>query len=118
MSLNWNWKDKIGEMDVVSYRDTSIITLNIYKCNGLAVILNEFKDKEGVEKYTMWGFFADKEHMLNCLGLKKGYTENIYASDVIELRMIKCKEQETMFQAFARASWNKDLTMKILKTPF
>lgn len=117
MSLNWNWKDKIGEMKIRDWKDeNNSFTVNIYKCNGLAVFLYEFND-DGVEKYTMWGFFADKEHMKNCLGLNKG-TENIYSREILELRMSKCKEQETMFQAFSIAQFEQDISLIIQKCPF
>lgn len=111
--LNWNWKNKIGELDIVSYGKK--FTVNLYRCNGLIAMIYEFDD-EGVEKYTMYNFWSDKSHMMNCLGLSKGYKENIHDNQFIELRMIHCKEQEVIYSAISKAYWSNDITLRIIKS--
>jgi len=82
MALQWYWDKKVGEavFDNVYLSDpTKELTINLYEGNALLIMINEYKDKEtGKDMYDMFGFFCDKQHMNNCLGLTKGH-ENIYA---------------------------------------
>lgn len=75
--LTWNWSDKIGEVEEVYINGEgkkTVGTTSIYAGNCFAVLIVENPD----DTYVVTGFFNDKEHMKNCLGLSKGYTENIY----------------------------------------
>lgn len=65
--LLWNWDEKCGEMKMGEH------SVNLYEGNALMFMI-----KEEAEKYQIWGFFADKEHAKNRLGLNKGH-ENAYA---------------------------------------
>ena len=69
--LLWSWKDKCGEMKMGDH------SVNLYEGNALMIMISEWTE-EGSEKYQVCGFFGDKEHAKNCLGLNKGH-ENIYA---------------------------------------
>lgn len=83
MALNWNWNNKIGELEIESYGKKHVI--NIYKGNALAIFINEWTSDDGVEKYTMYNFFCDKEHFKNCA---KDKTWN-YAEDWRKIRMFE-----------------------------
>ena len=90
--LTWNWKNKIGTWTEVQKERE--FKFNIYKCNGLAVIIYEFKE-DGKEKYNVHSFFTDLTHLKNCLGLNKGY-DNIFATnlrkiEIYEDSIFRCK---------------------------
>ena len=70
--LVWSWDEKCGELKYGNY------TSNLYEGNALMIMISEWTNDEGIDQYQVWGFFADKEHAKNCLGLSKGH-ENIYA---------------------------------------
>lgn len=82
MAVTWNWNHKIGE---ITYEGTNgvYIVNNIYAGgNSLAVVLNEYKDRETEEDcYTLAFFFCDKEHAKRCLGLAGKDSENIFGGD-------------------------------------
>lgn len=69
--LCWTWDSKCGEMEYGNY------TTNLYEGNALMIMISEWTNDDGVDQYQVSGFFADKEHAKNCLGLSKGH-ENIY----------------------------------------
>lgn len=78
MALHWNWKEKCGTV-LVSWYDGNderrTGDLSMYQGNAELIFL-----WENVETFTMFSFWADREHMKNCLGLTKG-NSNIYADD-------------------------------------
>lgn len=115
MSLNWEWNEKCGEITLEQYRndlgETKKFPLTLYKGNAFLIMLHEFKDEEsGEDMYNMAGFFLDKEHAKNCLGLnkKRGYGDNIYQTDyqrISKLRINKNKYPYTkdLVQMFVQA---------------
>ena len=60
MALNWSWDNKIGELLI--NQDGREFTISIYQGNALAIFISEFTNKEGVEQYSIYNFFCDKEH--------------------------------------------------------
>lgn len=116
MSLNWEWNEKCGEITLEQYRhdigEMKQFPITLYKGNAFLIMLHEYKDEEsGEDMYNMFGFFLDKDHAKNCLGLnkKRGYGNNIYQTDyqkITKLRINKAKypywkDLVTMFaQAF------------------
>ena len=64
MALNWNWNDKIGEL--VIEQNGKEFKIGIYQGNALAIFVDEFTDENGVESYTVYNFFCDKEHFRRC----------------------------------------------------
>lgn len=70
--LVWSWNEKCGELKYGEY------TSNLYEGNALMIMISEWTNDDGVDQYQVSGFFGDKEHAKNCLGLSKGH-ENIYA---------------------------------------
>ena len=83
--LEWNWDKKCGEATFWQERDGEKheYTLSLYKGNACLIMLYEYEE-DGKEMYNMHSFWADKQHMKNCLGLNKkgGYTENIYEDGI------------------------------------
>ena len=74
MAIRWDFKEKCGQ--VVDH-DGNVH--NWYEGNALMVITNEWKEGDS-ELYSMWCFFADKDHLKNCCGLTKGH-ENIFEGE-------------------------------------
>lgn len=71
MAINWQWTDKMGEVT-----DKRGYTSNLYRGNCFMIAVNEWKNKDGIEQYSLAWFFADERHAKNCLGLTKEYQEN------------------------------------------
>lgn len=81
MSLNWSWKDKIGNATLVSRGKEYDISL--YDGNAYLIELYEYTEDDK-DMYQLQGFFADKEHAQRCLGIKKGYEtygHNMYETE-------------------------------------
>lgn len=96
MSINWNWKDKIGELEVSGiHRD---IILNIYEGNAVMIFLYEYEE-DGKELYQMYNFICDVQHLRRCVANGDGYF-----ADWKELRLHKwSKNIETIASICARA---------------
>ena len=120
MSLNWEWKEKCGEITLEQFGHGDGVKefpITLYKGNAFLIMLHEFKDEESdKDMYNMFGFFLDKEHAKNCLGLnkKRGYGENIYQTDYqrfSKLRINKNKYPYTkdLVQMFVQAFDNIDI---------
>lgn len=81
MALHWEWSNKCGEITLEQNFDGEWKTfpISLYRGNAFLIMISEFEEN-GVEKYDLYGFFADKDHAKNCLGLNKkdGFTDNIY----------------------------------------
>ena len=78
MSVDWNWKDKIGTVECK--QDDQEYTLNVYLANCLCVLVYEC-EKDSKHYYEYGGHFNDLSHLKVCIGLSKnwqGKKENIY----------------------------------------
>lgn len=64
MAITWDWNDKIGELQIK--QEEKEFTINVYKGNALAIFIHEFTNSEGVEQYSLYNFFCDKEHFRRC----------------------------------------------------
>ena len=66
MAIQWKWDEKCGE---VTFRreDGYTYTSNLYVGNCFLIMINEWTDEEGKEKYALSSFFADADHMERCL---------------------------------------------------
>ena len=99
MSLNWQWNSKCGELtfSVTPNGDKNEereYTVSLYQGNAFLIFITEYKDETtGKDMYSLWNFWADKEHMKRCLGLVKGY-ENLFSDDgcrFVKLRLDKSR---------------------------
>lgn len=117
MSLNWEWKDKMGEViyDPSCYNTDHPYTTNIYQGNALMIWCNEWPtnpdDPNSGTSYSLGNFCYDMEHLKNMLGLnaKKGYSDynhfNTYGIKCIRLNT-RYKSVPKIVEAFARAKTN------------
>lgn len=78
MALQWSFKERIGELTIEQrdeHGEWKDYEIRLYEGNAYLIMLWE-NDKKNT--YSMYSFFADKDHAKRCLGLAKGYTENIF----------------------------------------
>lgn len=88
MALHWKWDKKIGEATLV--QGDREFFLSLYDGNAFLIMLYEYT-ADGKDVYDLFGFFVDKQHAKNCLGLTKGY-ENLYNGEngkITKLRLSK-----------------------------
>lgn len=103
MALTWNWSDKVGTWTTPQGQK-----YNLYCGNAYLIVLHEHEDL-----YDLVTFWADAEHMKNCLGLSSGY-DNIYQDwdgSIVELDGTKCPHHTKIANALIRAFNN--ITVKI-----
>lgn len=119
MALRWNWDEKCGEATFVdTFREEDgpkTYTVNLYVGNAYLIFLNEWEE-DGHNMYSLSTFWADKEHMKNCLGLNKkgGYTENIHNKPYSKLTKIrlnksKCRYTKDIVTALVQAFDNIEI---------
>lgn len=99
MSLNWNFKERAGELFLPNGR-----MLTLYTGNAYLIMLDETPDY-----YNIVSFWADAKHMLNCLGLTKGFS-NCYVMPLCDWTGAKwvlykdnCKNASKIAEALVRA---------------
>lgn len=92
MALYWDWKESVGDatFEVNNERE---VRITLYEGNALLIMLQEYQE-DGEDMYNMFGFWVDKAHMKNCLGLAKGY-DNSYDSDYIRLKKIRLNKTKS-----------------------
>lgn len=108
MGLSWDWNGKCGEITLEQKRSDGTwkqFPITLYQGNAFLIMLSE-NDEDNT--YQMFSFFTGKEHAKNCLGLSKGYTENIFQRDYqrfTKLRLNKKKYSYTkdLVEMFVRA---------------
>ena len=66
MAINWNWKDKMGTVEVPA-TNGKMLTLNIYHANCFCIMCNEWKNEEGIENYQVSSFIIDNDHLKNMI---------------------------------------------------
>ena len=82
MALRWQWDECIGELEIKEQRKAKI---KLYQGNAYVILLNEWKNESEEEQWSMYNFFADKEHFKNC----KNDKEWNYAEGWIKLTLWK-----------------------------
>lgn len=97
MSVNWYWKNKIGEISYYDLRQKTTFKVNIYAGNCMAVFIYNFKklnEETGkAEKYyTFINFFNDLEHAKRVL--KEYRLENFLAGDFLVKKVKLCITQK------------------------
>ena len=114
MSLNWNWNEKCGEATLMQKKADGTekeYTLNLYQGNAFLIMLSEWTEKDGTDKYELFSFFLDEAHAKNCFGLNKRehYTKNIFCNEfdrITKVRLNRSKYAYTdklvsmLFKAF------------------
>ncbi len=118
MSLNWNFNtDKIGTWkETHKMRDGSEreFLYNIYSGNALAIMVAEWNEN-GKDLYQLVNFFADKDHMKNCLGLTKGYEGNIFQDTKLEIELYaEYRYTPFMVQQLAKANFDHPIKITVI----
>lgn len=105
MALTWQWNEKCGE--AVIRQGTQEFTVDLFKGNAFLIFIYHYTDEEGKAMYQLYSFWADKQHMKNCLGLnrKEGYGGNMFDEDGCKLKTIRINK--------ARYPYTKDLVQAI-----
>lgn len=80
MSLQWNWKDKMGKLTI--RQKGKKYNVNIYSGNALAIFICEYKQNDE-ERYVMYNFFADKKHCDNIIKNNK----RLFFDDVVNIEL-------------------------------
>ncbi len=98
MSLNWNWKDKIGTMTVVQSHpgeEDQTVEISLYQGNAFLIMIHEYQEN-GQEMYSMYSFFADKQHAKNCLGLnkKQNFGDNIFDTPYVNVKKFRINKKK------------------------
>ena len=94
MSLNWEWKDKMG---TCTYENGT--KCNLYRGNAFTIAIHE----DG-EYYNLVWFAADETHMKNILGLNKGYENIMKKWGITELELnTEYKETAKIVNLMAKA---------------
>ena len=101
---------------IESYTDrneTKELEIKLYASNAMLAMIWEHEEEDGVWVRDLYGFFCDKTHMNNCLGLAKG-TSNIYnypqhTWKKIALNKDVCKDYAAIVTAVAKAFDNIEI---------
>lgn len=107
MAIEWDWNRKIGTATLQQGEKT--FELDLYQGNSFLIMINEWTDDEGTDKYELVSFFVRKDHAKNCLGLNKkgGYTENILDREWSKITKVRINK--------ARYSYTKDLVTMLVQ---
>lgn len=120
MAVNWYWKHKLGTITLVQEHNEikNTFKLNIYCANCLGAIIYEYRDKEThKDMYKFMGFWNNRQHLANCLGLTRGYKDDIYKDPCnnykkIKLNMYYRKDALTIAELFVKAGHKVELYYK------
>ena len=110
MALTWDFNEKVGEATFLQdYNgEQKTYTVNLYVGNAYLIFIYEFKDVQ--DRYSLFGFFADKTHMNRCLGIDKKYKatygDNMYEKPhdkLTTIRLNKAKLNSTHLKEIVTA---------------
>lgn len=104
MALQWQWKEQIGELDIM--QGDKKFTLTVYTGNAMLILLHENE-----KSWTMYNFFTDRTHFNNC---KKDKEWN-YAEEWRELRLWKkpTPDQWLLIEDLAK----RDVNVRFVRKP-
>ena len=114
MAVNWNWKQKMGELTLADPQGQKY-KINLYQGNCLCVLIYDFKEeKTNKAMYTFYGFWGDTTHLKACLGLVGG-KDNLYShAKKIKLNTFY-KDNLKIAESFAKANIKVELYYKEIK---
>jgi len=112
MALHWQWNEKCGEATLRETHEGEPdreFTLSLYTGNAYLIMLHE-REENGEQVWSMYSFWADKQHMKNCLGLNKkgGHGDNMYDTPYqkitkVRLNKAKCRYFKDIVPALTQA---------------
>ena len=113
MALQWDFREQSGTVTMSNYGKP--VTLNWYEGNAMMIVLNEWKEDNGEEKYSLSWFFCDEYHAKNCLGLSKGH-ENMFddSNTITKLTVYRdhCRGWDKVVKLFAKAFPDIEITIQ------
>ena len=120
MAIQWRWDDKIGEAIIQQTinDETKEFTKSIYDGNCFMIFLSEW-NQDGVDKYSLYSFFADERHAKILLGLtadSTGDKHNIFDGGIdtlVKLRINKKKARNYKKIIFMFAQAFDNITIEI-----
>lgn len=85
--LRWQFDSSIGTVTEV-YPNGNEFTYTLYKGNAFMIALYQYDYQEdGTFTWSMHWFWADKEHMKNCLGVGKNSNDgSIYEGKILRFK--------------------------------
>ena len=92
MALRWDFNEKVGE--AVVHQNGSEYTLNLYQGNAWLIFLHEYEE-DGKNMYSLWSFWADRNHAKSLLGIGGDIVSNTYTayeSKIVKFRFNKSKK--------------------------
>ena len=111
MALTWEWNKVSGTITENNYGKD--VTFNFYEGNAMMIVLQEYTDDEGTDRYDLHWFFCDETHAKNCLGLAKGQ-ENMFEPGQVKCLVIyrdNCRQWEKIVKLFTKAFPNIEITL-------
>ena len=116
MSVNWDWKDKMGTIEWTENGQNFIV--NVYRGNCLCVFTYNYEE-DGRKLYDFCGFMNDAEHLKRCIGIAKDYDgtlHNIYKDIWLKWRLnTYYKEAFTLARWLTKAGFTVELFYKDIK---
>lgn len=116
MALRWNFNERCGELVTVQRigEEERMVEHPLYVGNCFLIALNEW-DEGDQHMYSLYTFWADEQHMKNCLGLAKG-KENIYEDgfdrwEKIRIGKRNCRHYRKIVAALKKAF--KGMTIEV-----
>ena len=114
MALQWSFKERIGTWKIF-HKNIGWVTYNLYKGNAFKIMLYEY-EKDGEQYYDLFDFWADKQHMKNCLGQASGY-DFIYEDwDINKITLYRDKIEKKWFNDFSHAVFSafKNISIRLV----
>lgn len=67
MSLNWNWNEDVGTLEIEQTCDGEKypFTISLFQGNAMLIMLWRWTEKDGTKMWNMYNFIADKDHLKN-----------------------------------------------------
>ena len=115
MALTWEWSELSGTITENNYGKD--VTFNFYEGNAMMIVLNEFKDEDGTDRYNLHWFFCDEAHAKNCLGLAKGKESMFEPGQVKKLVIYRdnCHQWEKIVKVFTKAFPDVEIILRAKK---
>lgn len=118
MSLNWQWKERVGYLvtdDQEEIRKTwKNYRINLYRGNAPLIAISEWENEKGNMMYQPFSFFCDEDHAKRCLGLAKDSDYIMFGVKEIHLDVNLDKDMEKIVKLWMKAIVKYDLDVTII----
>ena len=93
--LNWQWDEKVGEVDIYNY--DKVVTYSLYQGNAFLIFVYEYTEN-GKSMYSVNNCFVDEAHAKRALGIDKNskttYGDNTLNQPSYKLQEIRIKKKD------------------------